>query len=51
MASKRKRIGDLLVEAGMITVEQLQETLANKKDGQKIGDALTERANSGEGFN
>ena len=41
--AKRKRIGDLLVEAGMITAEQLQETLANKKDGQKIGDALTER--------
>lgn len=43
MAPERKRIGDLLVDAGMITAEQLQETLANKKDGQKIGDALTER--------
>ena len=43
MAPERKRIGDLLVDAGMITAEQLQDTLANKKDGQKIGDALTER--------
>lgn len=43
MAPERKRIGDLLVDAGMITAEQLQETLATKKNGQKIGDALTER--------
>ena len=39
MNGQRKRIGDLLVQAGMITEEQLQETLATKKDGQKIGDA------------
>ncbi len=29
--AERKRIGDLLVDAGMITAEQLQDTLANKK--------------------
>ena len=41
--AERKRIGDLLVDAGMITAEQLQDTLTNKKAGQKLGDALTER--------
>jgi type IV pilus assembly protein PilB len=40
---QRKRIGDLLVSAGIITEEQLQETLATKKEGQKMGDALLEK--------
>ncbi|KMY51112.1 GspE/PulE family protein [Peribacillus loiseleuriae] len=43
MKSERKRLGDLLVEAGMITKENLQDTLKNKKAGQKMGDALLER--------
>ncbi len=43
MPTQRKKIGDLLVQAGIITEEQLQDTLNNKKDGQKIGDALSER--------
>lgn len=43
MNGQRKRIGDLLVQAGMLTEEQLQDTLATKKTGQKIGDALLER--------
>ena len=50
--AERKRIGDLLVDAGMITAEQLQDTLTNKKAGQKLGDALTERGiYYGEGIN
>ncbi|MFB5282218.1 GspE/PulE family protein [Peribacillus sp. Hz7] len=43
MAKERKRLGDLLVEAGIITEEQLEETLREKKNGQRIGDALLER--------
>ncbi|WP_096202812.1 GspE/PulE family protein [Bacillus sp. FJAT-45350] len=43
MAQKRKRLGDLLVDAGLITDKQLQEALSTKKDGQKLGDALLER--------
>ena len=43
MPTQRKKIGDLLVQAGIITEEQLQETLATKKEGQKIGDALLEK--------
>lgn len=42
MAQKRKRLGDLLVESGLITEGQLQDALKNKKDGQKLGDALVE---------
>ncbi len=43
MAQQRKRLGDLLVEAGILTKEQLEETLKRKKRGQKLGDALLER--------
>ncbi|WP_017726716.1 GspE/PulE family protein [Halalkalibacterium ligniniphilum] len=43
MSKERKRLGNLLVEAGLITAEQLQETLMTKKDGQKLGHALIER--------
>ena len=38
----RKRLGDLLLEAGLITNEQLEYTLKHKKEGQKLGDALVE---------
>jgi len=38
----RKRLGDLLLEAGLITQEQLDYTLKHKKEGQKLGDALVE---------
>ncbi|WP_067727539.1 GspE/PulE family protein [Oceanobacillus damuensis] len=37
---KRKRLGDLLQEAGLVTEEQVVEALENKKDDQKLGDAL-----------
>lgn len=36
----RKRLGDLLVEAGLITEKQLKQTLANKSPDEKLGDAL-----------
>ncbi len=36
----RKRLGDILVETGMITEEQLNHTLANKSSDEKLGDAL-----------
>lgn len=39
----RKRLGDLLVEAGLLTEEQLQLTLKEKSASQKLGDALLER--------
>lgn len=39
----RKRLGDLLIEAGMITPSQLNETLEAKDSNQKLGDALVLR--------
>ncbi|AGK55091.1 GspE/PulE family protein [Bacillus sp. 1NLA3E] len=43
MKYTRKRLGDLLVEAGLITEEQLQLTLSEKTPGQKLGDALLQK--------
>lgn len=40
---QRRRLGDLLVEAGMITPEQLNETLEQKSSNEKLGDALVSR--------
>lgn len=40
MKQTRKRLGDLLVESGLITDEQLQAALAEKSENQKLGDAL-----------
>lgn len=40
MKLSRKRLGDLLVEAGLITEDQLQLTLKEKPQHQKLGDAL-----------
>lgn len=39
----RKRLGDLLVEAGLISEDQLQSTLSEKNNNQKLGDALLQR--------
>ncbi len=39
----RKRLGDLLQDAGLITNDQLNEALENKRNDQKLGDALLER--------
>ncbi|MGO4888581.1 GspE/PulE family protein [Anaerobacillus sp. MEB173] len=36
----RKRLGDLLVESGLVTEEQLEKTLKEKSRDQKLGDAL-----------
>ncbi|WP_010651155.1 GspE/PulE family protein [Oceanobacillus massiliensis] len=36
----RKRLGDLLQDAGLVTDEQIVEALESKKDNQKLGDAL-----------
>lgn len=38
--SARKRLGDLLVEAGAITQQQLDFALANKPKAEKLGDFL-----------
>ncbi|MGG5254886.1 GspE/PulE family protein [Neobacillus sp. SM06] len=43
MNQTRKRLGDLLVEAGLITEEQLQTTLKEKPAEQRLGDALLMR--------
>ncbi|MGD6816729.1 GspE/PulE family protein [Metabacillus sp. 84] len=43
MTTIRKRLGDLLVEAGLITEDQLNQSLSEKQKGQKLGDALVER--------
>ncbi|MFC4409882.1 GspE/PulE family protein [Chungangia koreensis] len=39
----RKRLGDLLVGANIITEAQLKETLQKKSQDQRLGDALVER--------
>ena len=36
----RKRLGDLLVESGMISAQQLQEALEKKTKDEKLGDLL-----------
>lgn len=43
MKQPRKRLGDLLVEADLITEDQLQSTLAEKNQSQKLGEALIQR--------
>lgn len=43
MVSTRKRLGDLLIEAGLLSDEQLQSALKDKNPNQKLGDALLQR--------
>lgn len=43
MAIVRKRLGDILVEQGLLTEADLQETLTSKLSDQKLGDALLQR--------
>lgn len=38
--TERKRLGDLLVEAKLITIEQLEEALEAKAPDEKLGDVL-----------
>ena len=40
---QRKRLGDILVDFGLISKEQLESTLKQKGENQKLGDALLER--------
>lgn len=40
MSTTRKRLGDLLVESGLITNDQLQAALSEKPRDQKLGDSL-----------
>lgn len=41
--NQRKKIGDLLKEAGLITEVQILEALDKKRKNQKLGDALVEQ--------
>ncbi|PLT30153.1 GspE/PulE family protein [Peribacillus deserti] len=43
MTQTRKRLGDLLVEAGLITQDQLHSALKEKSSGQKLGDVLLQK--------
>ncbi|NHC39505.1 Flp pilus assembly complex ATPase component TadA [Bacillus sp. MM2020_1] len=43
MRQARKRLGDLLIEEGLIKPEQLQSTMEEKDSNQKIGEALIQR--------
>jgi type IV pilus assembly protein PilB len=43
MVEKRRRLGDLLVNAGLINQDQLQEALHTKKEDQKLGESLLEK--------
>jgi type IV pilus assembly protein PilB len=43
MIQPRKRLGDLLIEADLITKDQLQSTLKEKSPNQKLGEALLQR--------
>ncbi|OIK14349.1 ATPase, T2SS/T4P/T4SS family [Bacillus sp. MUM 13] len=43
MTQTRKRLGDLLAEAGLITEEQLQSALKDKAKGQRLGDVLLQK--------
>lgn len=43
MAQERKRLGDLLVESGLLTEEMLQSALREKGKDQKLGDAILQK--------
>ncbi|WP_449537140.1 GspE/PulE family protein [Ferdinandcohnia sp. Marseille-Q9671] len=43
MRKVRKRLGDLLVETGLLTEEQLQQALKDKEESQKLGDILLQK--------
>ncbi|HHY22418.1 MAG TPA: type II secretion system ATPase GspE [Bacilli bacterium] len=40
MKLKKKRLGDLLVESGLLTNDKLKFALDNREKGEKLGDAL-----------
>ncbi|SET45063.1 type IV pilus assembly protein PilB [Oceanobacillus limi] len=41
--AQRKRLGDLLKDAGLVTEDQIQEALEDKKPDQKLGDVMLKR--------
>ncbi|ELK45690.1 type II secretion system protein E [Halobacillus sp. BAB-2008] len=41
--TRRKRLGDLLKEAGVIEEAQIEEALKEKQADQKLGDVLVEK--------
>lgn len=43
MVQERKRLGDLLVESGLLTEEKLQTALREKGIDQKLGDAILQK--------
>lgn len=43
MRKLRKRLGDLLVESGLITENQLKQALEDKTESQKLGDILLQK--------
>ena len=43
MTQTRKRLGDLLVGAGLITEEQLKTALSDKSKSQRLGDVLLQK--------
>ncbi|WP_341356680.1 ATPase, T2SS/T4P/T4SS family [Rossellomorea sp. y25] len=43
MAQERKRLGDLLVESGLLTEEKLQTALKEKGIDQRLGDAILQK--------
>ncbi|WP_280769785.1 GspE/PulE family protein [Salipaludibacillus daqingensis] len=43
MKKSRKRLGDLLVDTGLITSDQLSDALKHKTDKQKLGDSLLQQ--------
>jgi len=43
LAVRRKKLGDLLIEQGLLTEEELISVLEGKQSDQKIGDALLQR--------
>src|SRR5690606_1110018 len=40
---KNMRLGDLLVETGILTQEQLEQTLEEKEPNQRLGDLLVQK--------
>ncbi|MCR2820552.1 GspE/PulE family protein [Lederbergia panacisoli] len=43
MVKTRKRLGDLLIESGIITDNQLKEALMEQKGNQRLGDTLVQK--------
>ncbi|MDR4889118.1 ATPase, T2SS/T4P/T4SS family [Fredinandcohnia sp. QZ13] len=43
MLRGRKRLGDLLIEAGLLTEQQLKQALEDQSESQKLGDILLQK--------